>query len=88
MKKQDQIISKQPTKLTEEDLKYVQQIVVKYLKSHEFVTNRILRGVVSITYDQAIFFFAQMLKRKGLNKVGNAGSTRYILPAKAFRGEL
>ena len=76
------IVSKFPTKLTEEDLIHIRSIVLNYLKTNEFVTNRILREIVGVTYDQAIFFYGQMLKRKVLQKVGTASGTRYILSTK------
>ena len=30
---------------------------IEVSKNHEFVTNRILRGMTIVNYDQAIFFF-------------------------------
>lgn len=77
--KKYQIISKFPTSLTEEDLIHIQKVTVEYLKSHEYVTNRILRQIVNVTYDQAIFFFGRMIKRKVIKKVGTSSGTRYIL---------
>lgn len=76
------ITSKLPTKLTEEDLVHVQRIALDYLKAHGFVTNRILREIAGVTYDQAIYFYGQMLKRKVLKKIGTASATRYLVPTK------
>ena len=83
MNKQNyQIVSKSPTSLTEKDLIHIQHIVVDYLKDQEFITNRILRKVTSVTYDQAIFFHNEMLKKKVLQRIGKASAIRYILNTK------
>jgi predicted HTH transcriptional regulator len=78
----NQILSKIRTKLTEDDLTRVQRVVFAHLKTHESITNRVLREITSVTYDQAIFFFGQMLKRKALKKIGTSSATRYILRTK------
>ena len=80
-----QIVSKFPTKLTDEDLIHIQRIALSYLKTHEFLTNRILRRIARVEYDQAIFFYGKMLKRKVLKRIGKASGTRYILSAKRPR---
>lgn len=78
-KKTYKIISKHPSRLAEEDLFNVQRIALDYLKTHEFVTNRILRKIAGVEYDQAIHFYNEMLKRKVIKKIGMASATRYIL---------
>lgn len=79
MNKQDyQIISQFPTSLTDKDLVQIKRVMLDYLKTHEFVTNRILREIVNVTYDQAIFFFGKMLKQKVLKKIGISSGTRYV----------
>jgi hypothetical protein len=74
-----EIASRHLTRLTDQDLANVQRTVLDYLNTHEFVTNRILRDIVGITYDQAIFFYVQMLNRKVLQKIGARSTTRYVL---------
>ena len=81
-KKYHRIVSKRPSRLTEEDLVNVQRIALDYLKTHEFVTNRILRKIAGVEYDQAIHFYNEMLKRKVIKKIGIASATRYILSRK------
>ena len=70
------------TRLSPEDVVCIQKVVLRYLKNHEFVTNRILRGMTIVNYDQAIFFFGRMLKQKLLKKVGVGRATRYVLNRK------
>lgn len=77
-KKNCQITSQFPTSLTDKDLVQIKRVMLDYLKTHEFVTNRILREIVSVTYDQAIFFFGKMLKQKVLKKIGISSGTRYV----------
>jgi hypothetical protein len=78
-----QIVSKHKAKLTEDDLGHLERIAFDYLKTHDFVTNRIMRNIANISYDQAIFFFGQALKRKALKKIGAGSATRYLLSAGA-----
>ena len=66
------------TRLTEDEIKNVAKVVVKYLKEHPSINNRTLRSLTGIGYDQAIHFFAFMLKEKRLRKIGGGGGTRYI----------
>ncbi len=80
-KKKYKIVSEFPTSLTEKDLTRIQDIVIKYLKANDFVTNRLLREVIDITYDQAIYFYRKMLEREILKKIGTASGTRYIMNA-------
>lgn len=81
-KKKYKIVSGFPTSLTESDLIHIQHIVIDYLKIHDFVTNRLLREIIDITYDQAIYFYRKMLERKILKKIGTASGTRYIMNIK------
>lgn len=74
--------SKSRTRMAEEDLLRVQRLVIDHLKTNAFVTNHALRKLAGITYDQAIFFFGQMLKRNAIMKIGTASSTRYTLSTK------
>ena len=67
-----------PTRLTKEDIIRIQRIVLEFLESHQFITNRELRQQVDIGYDQAIHFFSEMLKCDILKKVGTSSATRYV----------
>lgn len=67
------------TKLTTEQLDRVQAEVAAYLKTHDYVTNRVLRAQTDISYDQAIYFFGQMLQRRFLKKIGRSSATRCVL---------
>jgi predicted HTH transcriptional regulator len=78
-KKKYKPISKCPTALTEKDISHIRRIAIRHLKSHEFLTNRELRGIVDISYDQAIYFYRRMLDRGVLERVGIASGTKYIL---------
>jgi predicted HTH transcriptional regulator len=77
-----QIRSTLRTKLAEEDLVHVQRIALDFLKKHEWVTNRNLREITSVTYDQAIYFYGQMLKRRVLKKIGTGSVTHYVVGTK------
>mgnify|MGYP000524701196 CR=1 FL=1 len=72
-------ISKCPTSLTEKDIGHIRRIAIHHLKNHESLTNRGLRGIVDITYDQAIYFYRRMLDRGVLERVGISSGTKYIL---------
>jgi hypothetical protein len=52
--------------MKDEDITRLQGIVFDYLETHDFVTNRILRGIANVTYDQAISFFGEMVNRDTL----------------------
>jgi len=83
MDKKYKIVSNRLTTLTDKDLIKLQCIVVGYLKNQAFITNLILRKITGATYDQAIFFYKEMLKQKVFKKIGIKSTTRYILNAKS-----
>ena len=66
------------TTLTRDEIERVAKVVVKYLKEHPSVNNRTLRSLTGIGYDQAIYFFACMLKEKRLRKTGKGSGTKYV----------
>jgi len=68
-----------PTKLHPKDVANLRGVVAKYLDSNDFVTNRILRQLSTVTYDQAIYFFGEMMKQQVLEKIGTASATKYVL---------
>ena len=70
-------------KLTQQELLQTQEIVLDYLKAHDAITNRALRHLTSsISYDQAIHFFNEMLFSGTLRRIGKASGTKYVLPDK------
>jgi hypothetical protein len=70
------------TRLNDEDLAQIRGAIVNYLQKHEFITNRLLRGLADIGYDQCIFAFGELLRSGDLVKVGTASATRYVLAKK------
>ena len=65
--------------LNEEQLREVEQITMKFLQLNPSITNRKLRQISGVNYDQAIFFFNHMLRKRRLKRVGVSSSTKYIL---------
>ena len=65
------------TKLSQSQMEEVEKEVMKYLKTHPFVTNKILRALTNINYDQAIQFFNSMLNAQKLKKEGVRSGTKY-----------
>ena len=68
------------TTLTEERLAALEHEVLEYLREHDSITNRKLREFAGVSYDQAIFFFNQMLDRGVLQRAGVSSGIRYVLP--------
>lgn len=54
---------------------------LKYLASNPHLTNRILRTLAPLTYDQAIAALGRMCDEKVLERHGNAGGTHYVVTA-------
>ncbi len=65
--------------LSEEECRRVEKLTVEYLVNHSTITNRELRALGKVAYDQAIWFFGRMVKRGKLRRVGSGGSTKYVL---------
>jgi len=55
------IVSGAPTTLSKEEIEKVKALVLRYLQDHNRITNRLLRELSGIAYDQAIYFFRQMI---------------------------
>ena len=53
--------------------------VVEYLATHPSITNRILRTIAPIDYDQAIYVLGKLCADEVLERRGNAGGTHYLL---------
>lgn len=73
------------TKLNAEDFTGVREAIIRYLADHEYITNRLLRGITEIGYDQAIFAFNELVGEGTLNRIGSASATRYVLARKQRR---
>src|SRR5216683_3256135 len=56
--------------LTEDQIRHVEQIAMRYLEKHVSINNKALRGLSGITYDQATYFFNRMLKEGRLLRIG------------------
>jgi hypothetical protein len=54
--------------------------VKEHINAHGSITNRELRRIAGITYDEAIRFFKEATDRRVLLRVGKASGTRYIRP--------
>jgi predicted HTH transcriptional regulator len=67
------------TRLPDEKLAQVRSVVLRYLEKHEFITNRLLRGVSDIGYDQAIYVFAELMRSGDIVRIGTSSATRYVL---------
>ena len=70
------------TRLNDEDFANIRRAILHYLQTHEFISNRLLRGLTLIGYDQCIFVFGALLRSGELVKVGKGSATRYALGAK------
>jgi predicted HTH transcriptional regulator len=65
--------------LDDEGLKATELAVLEFLKVNESITNRKLRQITNVNYDQAIFFFNRMIEKGVLNRIGVASGTHYTL---------
>ena len=46
-----------PTRLSEEQIRHIEPLVVAYLDHHPSISNTDLRALAAIRYDQATYFF-------------------------------
>lgn len=67
------------TKLSEADILLVWEQVCEFLKTHPFITNRTLRALSGINYDQAIHFFGYMVEQGELSREGKSSGVKYRL---------
>ncbi len=58
----------------------VKKLLLRYFKKNAFINNTKLRELTGLSYDQAIWFFGQMLSEGTLERIGKTSSTKYILP--------
>jgi hypothetical protein len=66
--------------LSDEHVVCVGRQVETYLSTHSYITNRELRALSGITYDQAIDFFNRMVGCGKLERIGKASGTKYQAP--------
>jgi len=69
--------SRKTTVLKEEEINKVKTLVMQYLKDNDCITNSKLRKLSGINYDQAIYFFKEMINQNMLNRLGNGSGTYY-----------
>lgn len=67
------------TKLSEEEITKVKTLLLQYFTDNDYITNRELRDLSGISYDQAIYFFRQMINQNIVNRLGTKSNTHYIL---------
>jgi hypothetical protein len=70
-----------------EQLRDVEQAALLYVSTHGSITNREIRSLTGINYDQAIWFFNEMLRGGTLQRTGTASTTRYVMPDGSEPGE-
>jgi predicted HTH transcriptional regulator len=56
----------------------VEKQVSDYLTSHPSITNRELRRIAGVSYDQAIAVFHELIARGILKRIGSGSGTKYI----------
>jgi hypothetical protein len=70
------------TKVSDEEIAQIRRAVLNFLSEHEFISNRLLREVTNINYDQAIYVFGVLQRSGDLTRIGKASATRYALAKK------
>ncbi len=68
------------TVLNDDELREVFILLEEYFQNNEFITNKLLRKTIAITYDQAIYFFKIATREGRLVRVGSGSGTKYVLP--------
>jgi predicted HTH transcriptional regulator len=66
--------------LNEDRLAELEKLVLEFMCDHETITNRKLREISSINYDQAIYFFNRMIEKGTLKRIGVSSGIKYVLP--------
>jgi predicted HTH transcriptional regulator len=79
------IVSGAPTTLSKEEIEKVKALVLRYLQDHNRITNRLLRELSGIAYDQAIYFFRQMIKQELLDRIGTTSNIHYVLSERGLK---
>ena len=68
------------TKLTDIEIHNLEGSVSNFLKTEPSITNRGLRQLTGINYDQAIYFFNSMVATGKLVRYGKASGIKYVPP--------
>ncbi len=68
------------TVLTENEFAQVKKAIFAYLSHHQSTTNREIRALTNIGYDEATNFFSKMVEQGCLRRVGKGSGTKYVLP--------
>lgn len=63
------------TRLTDAEYIRCLSLALKYIKEHGSIRNLQLRGVASISYDQAIHFFSRAVQEGRLSRQGSSSAT-------------
>ncbi len=66
--------------LDKNEFTQVKESVFAYLSRHQSTTNRELRALTNIGYDQTTNFFNKMVEQGCLRRVGKGSGTKYVLP--------
>jgi hypothetical protein len=67
------------TILSKEEVNKLKTLLLQFFSDNDCITNRKLRELYGITYDQAIYFFGQMIKENIVNRLGTTSSIHYTL---------
>ena len=73
------------TRLPEEQIRHIEQIVITYLEKNLSISNTELRALAGIKYDQATYFFNRMLEEGKLRRTGKTSAIRYVRLENAHR---
>jgi predicted HTH transcriptional regulator len=74
---------KSRTRLNEEEILRLIEVVHHYLKDNPAINNRTLRAISGINYDQAIHFFNHMVEAELLSREGKGSGIKYTQPTKS-----
>lgn len=72
-------MSRPRTRITEKEFAKIVVSVRKFLKKESSITNRTLRVLTGLNYDQAISFFSTAVARGELRRCGRGSTTHYTL---------
>lgn len=73
------------SKISDGDFGRIESQIMDYLSSHEAITNRSLRQLCGVNYDNAIHIFNRMVAEGKLERIGVSSGTRYVRSSKANR---
>jgi predicted HTH transcriptional regulator len=77
--------SRAPTTLRKDEIEQIKALVLRHLQDHDHITNRLLRELSGVTYDQAIYFFRQMIKQELLDRIGTTSNIHYVLSVRRLK---